>query len=81
MEDWRINFCQNLRHLRQVYGLTQREMAGIVGVSLGTYGKMERCDPRVRIHSGRVCRICDHFNVRTDDMLYQNWPQMLETKS
>ena len=58
MNDWRILFGQNLRYLRQVHGLTQVEMARIVAVSVSSYRKMEHSDPRVRIHSGRVRRIC-----------------------
>ena len=80
MDDWRINFGQNMRHLRQVHGLTQRQMAQIIGVSVTTYGKMEQCDPKVRIHIGKVKRICDHFHIDIEEILYQNWPQILQDK-
>jgi len=73
MIDWRINFCHNLRYLRQVHDLTQKEMAGILAVSVSTYGKMERCDPRVRIQSGRICHLCDYFGISTDEILRQKW--------
>ena len=71
MNDWRILFGKNLRYLRKVHGLTQVEMAQIVAVSVSSYRKMEHSDPRVRIHSGRVHRICDHFGVSGDAMLRQ----------
>lgn len=80
MCDWRINFGQNLRHLRQVHGLTQKEMAEILGISVSTCGKIERCDSTVRIHSGRVHRVCDYFDISADDILRQNWPEMMKEK-
>lgn len=55
MSDWRINFAENLKYLRQVHGLTQVEMAKIICVCVHTYRKMEKADPKVRIHAGRVC--------------------------
>ena len=69
MSDWRINFAENLKYLRQVNGLTQVEMAKIVAVCISTYRRMEKADPKVRIHAGRVCRICDHFRITTDEMM------------
>lgn len=80
MLDWRINFGQNLWYLRKTHGLTLRQMAEIVGVSLSTYRKMERCDRKVRIHAGRLCRICNHFNIASDEILYRNWCKMQENK-
>ena len=77
MDDWRTNFCQNLHHLRQVHGMTQKEMAAVLGISVGTYGRLERGDPTVRIRSGRIHRVCDQFGVSVEEILYQNWPEML----
>ena len=76
MSEWNFNFCQNLHYLRQKYGITQREMAKILGVSTGTYGKMERCHPSVRIHCGMVCRVCDYFQISADEILQQNWQEI-----
>lgn len=81
MEEWRINFGQNLRHLRQVHGLTQKQMAEILCTSVSTCGKMERCDPTVRIHSGRIHRLCHHFGITAEEMLFQNWPDLLKQHS
>lgn len=69
MSDWRINFAENLKYLRQVHGLTQVEMAKIICVCVHTYRKMEKADPKVRIHAGRVYRICDHFGISMDEMV------------
>ena len=69
MNDWRINFAENLKYLRQIHGLTQVEMAKTVAVCVSTYRRMEKADPKVRIHAGRVCRIGDHFGISTDKMI------------
>ena len=57
MPEWRIHFAENLKYLRQKHCLTQVEMAEIAAVCVSTYRKMEKTDPKVRIHAGRVCRI------------------------
>ena len=80
MDEWRINFCQNLHHLRQVHNLTQVEMAAIVGVSVATYRKMEHCDPKMRILSSQLYRIREHFDICPDDIFHQNWRKMLEER-
>lgn len=77
MNDWEKNFCQNLRHLRKVHNLTQREMARIVGVSVNTLGKLERCAGSARIHCEMLCRVCVHFHIPVNEMLLENWPEML----
>lgn len=80
MSNWTQNFCQNLRHLRQVHTMTQKEMARILGVSVTTYGKIERGDPHIRIHCAMLSRVCIHFQISADDILLQNWPQMMKEK-
>ena len=69
MSEWRINFGENLKYLRGVHGLTQVEMAKIVGVCVHTYRKMEHGDPSARVQAGRVRRICNHFGISMDDIL------------
>lgn len=78
MDIYYKNFCQNIRHLRQVHNLTQRQMAQLLGISVNTLGRMERCEAAVRIHSGILCRVCDCFDVSSDALLRENWPEMLK---
>ena len=68
-----VNFCWNIRHLRRVHKLTQREMADILGISVGKLGKIERMEPGVKIHCGILCRACDYFGYTADELLYENW--------
>ena len=79
MTDYGKNFSQNIRHLRQVYTLTQREMAQILGISAGTLGRIER-GGTVRIHSGMLYRICDHFRLSVDAILCENWSEILSNR-
>ena len=69
MYDLSINFCKNLRYLRQEHCLTKKAMAEILGVSVSTYRKIEQCDGSVRLHSGMLLRIIDHFQIPADDLL------------
>ena len=73
MSDWSINFCKNLFCLRLVYGLTKKEMAEIIGVSVSTYWKIERCEDSVRLHCGMVSRVRDHFRISADDLLTKDF--------
>ena len=77
MDQWEKNFCQNLRHLRKVHNLTQKEISEIIGVSVGTLSRIERCEENVRIHCVMLCRVCSHFQVSADEMVFENWPEML----
>lgn len=77
MNDWRMNLASNLKYLRQEHHLTQQQMADIICVSISTYRKMEKADPIVRIHSGRICRLCDYFRISSDSLLQQNWQKDL----
>lgn len=76
-EELHLNFCQNIRHLRKVHLLAQREMAQIIGVSVGTLGRIEHYDPSVRIHCHMLDRICNYFHISADSLLFENWPQIL----
>jgi len=49
--------------------MTQKEMVQIMGVSIATYGRIERCVDSVRLHSGMVKKICDYFEISADVLL------------
>ena len=42
MSEWVDIFCSNVRYLRASNGLTQKEMAKIMGISVGSLRKIER---------------------------------------
>ena len=69
MNSWNMNFCHNLRFLRQEHGLREKDMADILGVSLFTYRRIEKCDETVRL------RACDHFCVSADTLLREDLRQ------
>ena len=71
------NFCWNIRHLRKVHNMTQKEMAEILGISAGMLGRIERMKPGVQIHCGILCRACAHFGYSADELLYENWKESL----
>ena len=65
------HLCKNLRHLRKVYNLTQKEMAQILGISVGKLGRIERCEPGVKITADLLCRACDRFDRSADELLFE----------
>ena len=62
-------FCQNVCYLRKTHHLTQKEMASVLGISVSTLRRIEREDETVRVSSGMLCRLCDHFGLSTDAVL------------
>ena len=75
-----LNLCQNIRHLRKVHLLTQREMAQIIGISVGMLRKIECGCPTARISCAALYQVCKHFHVSSDAILFENWPQILEER-
>ena len=72
------NLCQNIRHLRKVHGLSRQDMAQIMGISAVTLGRIERQESGVRLYATALCRLCDHFCYSVDEIMYENWPDMLK---
>ena len=69
MDDVICYFKHNIRVLRRKYNLSQKEMAQIIGVSVGTLRRMERGDNNVRTHCGMVLRVCERFGISSDELL------------
>ena len=79
-EEIHKNFCQNIRHLRKVYLMKQKEMAPILGISVGKLSRIENCDPAARIDCGMICQVCSHFDLSADEILFENWPEILQSR-
>lgn len=62
-------FCKNIGYMRRVKGLTQKEIAQILGIGVATVRKIERCDPRVRLTGMMVYRVCAAFRISSDAIL------------
>lgn len=63
----KINFCENLKTLRKTKGLTQKELASIVGVDQRTISAWEKgvCEPSFALLS----KLCEIFNETFDSIL------------
>ena len=57
------NFLRNVAWLRKHHGLSQKEMAVLLGVGVGTIRKMERGVLPPRLMADVVWRIRDSFHV------------------
>ena len=62
------NFRQNVIYLRKTHGLTQRQMAQILGIGIGTLGRLE-AGKVVRMNAGMLIRLCDYFDLSADNCL------------
>ena len=59
----------NIRYIRNYYGLTQKEMSTIMGISKSTLRRIEQGNPSVRINGLILCKLCDHFHISTDAII------------
>lgn len=55
---------ENIRKIRMLLGIKQATMAGMLDVSVNTYGKMERNE--IRIRPERLTEIAVIFNIKPD---------------
>ena len=67
------NFCKNILYLRRKHHLSQKEMAAILGISIGRLRRIERGEDQTRLHCGMLCRVCDYFALSADKILHENW--------
>lgn len=62
-------FRGNIIYIRHEHNLTQKEMAAIMGVGVGTIRKIEKGETMSRINCRMLCRVCDHFDLSVDAIL------------
>lgn len=62
-------FYRNLRCLRVVFGVSQAQMAEILGISIGTLRKIERGIQTPRTSAAILWKASDAFCVSTDILL------------
>ena len=70
--DYRQNYCRNIRYLRRVNHLTQRELAEKLGISVGTLRRIEAEQFPPRSNSRTLNRVCDLFQISSDALLYSD---------
>lgn len=59
--------ANNLLNLREELGMTQEQLAYEVGLSVRTYGKMERMDENVKLDT--LEKVADTFGVEVSNLL------------
>ena len=62
-------FRANICYLRRRDGLSQKEMAQILGISVGTYRKIEQNEPSVRLYDKMILRMARHFHYTADELV------------
>ena len=63
------NLRNNICYLRRRDGLTQVEMAKILGICVATYRKIEKMEPTVRLHGQIILRVSRYFHYSVDDLI------------
>lgn len=62
-----MEFSSRLKKLREIYGLTQLELAKILEISRGLYSQYEIADKIIPIH--HLDKLANHFCVSVDNIL------------
>ena len=62
-----MKFSENLRQLREKQGLTQKELAEELGISLRAYQYYERNEREPQLST--LIRIADYFDVSLDELV------------
>ena len=65
-------FRTNICYLRKRHGLTKKEMAKILGISMGTYRKIEQMEPYVRLHDKMLIRVARYFHYTADELVIRD---------
>ena len=61
---------KNIKYIREFYGLSQKEMSAIMGISISTLRRIDQGNSSVRINGKTLCRLCDHFHISTDVVIF-----------
>jgi len=61
-------FCDNVRFLRKAHGLSQKEMAKIMGIGVGGLRIIERGTVPPRLDVFVLICLSDHFHISCDSL-------------
>ena len=65
-----MKFNENLKHLRKVKGVLQKEVAAHLGITQKAYGFYELGQREPSINT--ILKLCDYFEVTADELLGRN---------
>lgn len=68
IEEKMQNFCVNILRLRKSHGLTQKEMAQILGIGVRALSTIERGTVPKRLGSSVLIRAGEYFQIQTEDL-------------
>ena len=63
---WSAAFCSNIRYLRKTHGLTQAQMADIMGVGISTVRLLENGTLPKRLSYVVLFPLCEYFDLSYD---------------
>ena len=65
-------FSKNVHYLRQVHNLTQKEMAKIMGISVGCLRKIEKGTIPPRASCSMLIYVCNYFDLSADEIVRED---------
>lgn len=67
-----MKFNEYLKHHRETYGCTQKQMAELIGIALRSYQRYESGEREPDIET--LVQIADFFKISLDDLIGRNFP-------
>ncbi len=63
-------FCQNLRYLRKLKGITQEQIAEMLDIDKNTYAKIEETENKTPPEFPVLLKLCQLFNISANTLLF-----------
>ncbi len=67
-----MQFNERLKHQRELYGCTQKQMAELIGITPRSYQRYESGEREPNIDT--LVRIADFFKISLDALIGRNFP-------
>lgn len=67
-----MKFNEYLKHHREVYGCTQKQMAELIGIAPRSYQRYESGEREPNIDT--LVQIADFFKISLDDLIGRKFP-------
>ena len=71
MKVWSDNLSYNLIWLRKHYGISKRQMAYLLHISVGSINKIERGELPPNLNVDFLFLILKYFHIRPNELLYR----------
>ncbi len=60
--------CENIKRIRTAHGLSEKDMAEVLGISVYVLTKLEAGDISLRLKADAIIRLCRRFGIEPKDV-------------